>query len=97
MARKKHKPTHSDRRGRSRTRVNHSGQARRNPAPENAQSFTTPEVASYLRVSESWLRQRRMAGTLDGQQSGPPYVRIGRAVRYVKAHVDEWLARCSRS
>lgn len=64
---------------------------------EYPQSFTTPELSSYLKISESWLRQRRMTGTLDDQQPGPPYVRCGRSVRYVKAHVDEWLAKRSRS
>jgi predicted DNA-binding transcriptional regulator AlpA len=43
------------------------------------------ETAEFLRVSESWLAKARMRG------EGPPFVQIGRSVRYSKAAVNRWL------
>ncbi len=48
-----------------------------------------PEAASYIGMSESWLRQSRMRGNPDA----PPYIKIGKAVRYLKADLDAWLDR----
>ncbi len=38
--------------------------------------LTESEAANFLRVSESWLAKARMRG------DGPPYVKIGRLIRY---------------
>jgi predicted DNA-binding transcriptional regulator AlpA len=57
--------------------------------------FSTRQAASYLGISESWLRQRRMVGNLYGQRPGPPFVRLGRAVRYCKPVLDRWLTQQS--
>ena len=46
-----------------------------------------PEAAIYIGMSEAWLRQSRMRGN----PKAPPYVKIGRAVRYLKADLDAWL------
>jgi predicted DNA-binding transcriptional regulator AlpA len=54
--------------------------------------LTTAETAAYLAVSESWLRQRRMSGNLGGQRPAPPFLRLGRAIRYTKSDLDLWLA-----
>ena len=54
--------------------------------------LTTAEAASYIYMSQSWLRQRRMTGSLEGQRQSPPFVRIGRAVRYRRVDLDRWLA-----
>jgi hypothetical protein len=56
--------------------------------------LTTAELALYLAVSESKLRQSRM-GKVCGKQAAIPFVRIGRTVRYVKKDVDRWLAEQS--
>jgi predicted DNA-binding transcriptional regulator AlpA len=53
--------------------------------------LNTKHAAAYLGISESWLRQRRMTGNLGGQRPGPPFVRLGRAVRYSKPALDHWL------
>lgn len=46
----------------------------------------TPRAAAQaLSVSESWLAKARMRG------DGPPYVKVGRAVRYAQAAVLQWL------
>jgi predicted DNA-binding transcriptional regulator AlpA len=46
---------------------------------------TTEEAAEYLGVSPSWQVQSR------GRGDGPPYVKIGRAVRYAKTALDAWV------
>lgn len=57
-----------------------------------ASYFDTRHAAAYLGMSESWLRQRRMTGHLGGQRDAPPFVRLGRSVRYKKADLEQWLA-----
>jgi len=53
-----------------------------------AQAFSSSDAALYINMSESWLRQSRMSGRLDG----PPFLRLGsRAVRYLRADLDRWL------
>jgi predicted DNA-binding transcriptional regulator AlpA len=54
--------------------------------------FNTRQAAVYIGISQSWLRQRRMTGTLGGQRPAPPFVRLGRSVRYSKLDLDQWLA-----
>ncbi len=51
-----------------------------------------PEAAHYIGMSESWLRQSR----LRGNPEAPPYIKIGKAVRYLKADLDAWLERLRR-
>jgi len=47
--------------------------------------MTAKETAAFLRVSESWLAKARMKG------EGPPYMLIGRSVRYWKPGILPWL------
>lgn len=59
-----------------------------------AEILRSPEAAIYIDMSDSWLRQTRMAGRTDG----PPFVRQGRkAVRYRRCDLDRWLEerRCT--
>ncbi|SRR6266542_3080477 len=64
-------------------------------APRGAPETTKPplrsaEAAVYIGMSDSWLRQTRMAGRTDG----PAFVRAGaRSVRYRLADLDRWLER----
>lgn len=46
--------------------------------------LTVKEVAVLYRVSLSWLAKRRMSG------DGPPFVKVGRSVRYIEAGVIQW-------
>ena len=48
-----------------------------------------PEAAHYIRMSESWLRQSRMRGNPEA----PPYIKIGKSVRYLKTDLDDWLEK----
>jgi hypothetical protein len=50
--------------------------------------LTESEAAEYLRLSVSFLRAARLK---DPRTSGPPIVRMGRAVRYLVTDLDTWL------
>jgi predicted DNA-binding transcriptional regulator AlpA len=52
-----------------------------------------PEAAQYLSMSPSFLRQSRMDGIRENRTPGPPFVKIGRAVRYLVEDLDAWLEK----
>ena len=54
--------------------------------------FTEQQTSEYLQMSESFLRQSRMEGKREGRTPGPPFIRIGRSVRYRLSDLDAWLA-----
>jgi Helix-turn-helix domain len=56
-------------------------------------TLSDPDAARYINKSPSWLRQSRMRG------EGPPYIRIGRSISYLKADLDRYLDqhRCGGS
>ncbi len=47
--------------------------------------LTAKEAARLLKVSLSWLAKARMRG------DGPPYILIGRSVRYAEAALIQWM------
>ena len=47
--------------------------------------LTTKETAALLRMSASWLAKARM------RKDGPPFVEIGRSIRYSRGAVLRWL------
>jgi predicted DNA-binding transcriptional regulator AlpA len=47
--------------------------------------LTARDAANVLRLSESWLAKSRMRG------DGPPFVKIGRSVRYAEGSLRDWL------
>jgi len=49
--------------------------------------FSPSDAADYLDSSPSTLAKRRMRG------DGPVFLRLGRAIRYRKADLDEWMAK----
>lgn len=55
-------------------------------------TLKSAETAQYINMSESWLRQSRMNGNPDG----PPFVKIGRSVRYLRDDLDIWLEQRRR-
>ena len=48
--------------------------------------FDTIEAAQHVRLSKPTLERLRLTG------DGPSFLKLGRAVRYRKADLDEWLA-----
>jgi Helix-turn-helix domain len=58
--------------------------------PERASTaiptLLTPEEAkTRLKVSLSWLAKARMRG------DGPPYIRVGRSIRYAEVALIQWM------
>jgi hypothetical protein len=47
--------------------------------------FTPKETANRLKVSLSWLAKARMRG------DGPPYIPVGRRIRYSEAALQQWM------
>jgi predicted DNA-binding transcriptional regulator AlpA len=47
--------------------------------------FTPEETANHLKVSLSWLAKARMRG------DGPAFIKIGRAIRYSEAALQQWM------
>lgn len=57
----------------------------------NKRSLTEKEAAEYINMSRSFLRQDRMNGLRKNRTKGPDFVKIGRAIRYLKEDLDIWL------
>jgi predicted DNA-binding transcriptional regulator AlpA len=55
------------------------------PPPAVSPLFTPKEAAQILKVSLSWLAKARMRG------DGPPYICIGRSIRYSETAVVQWM------
>ncbi|ACI94549.1 phage transcriptional regulator, AlpA [Afipia carboxidovorans OM5] len=47
--------------------------------------LTSKEAARLLNLSVSWLAKRRLAG------DGPAYIKMGGAVRYSQAALQQWM------
>jgi predicted DNA-binding transcriptional regulator AlpA len=47
--------------------------------------LTAKEAATLLKVSLSWLAKARMRG------DGPPYLCVGRSVRYAQSNLMQWM------
>ena len=47
--------------------------------------LTANDAANFLRLSHSWLAKARMRG------DGPPFVKIGRSVRYPEGALLRWM------
>ncbi|MGF1749533.1 helix-turn-helix transcriptional regulator [Vibrio cionasavignyae] len=54
-------------------------------------AYTEQETAEYIGMSRSFLRQSRMEGQRKNRTIAPPFIKIGRAVRYLKEDLDGWL------
>jgi predicted DNA-binding transcriptional regulator AlpA len=57
---------------------------------DNERLLTPKEAVHFLRVSDSWLAKARMHG------DGPPFVKLGRAVRYRETDLVRWLRSRAR-
>ena len=61
------------------------GAAAQKPAASAFVLLTPKEAATRLKVSLSWLAKARMRG------DGPPYIRIGRSIRYTETGLIQWM------
>jgi predicted DNA-binding transcriptional regulator AlpA len=56
------------------------------PQPSSGERLLPPnDAANFLRVSVSFLAKARMRG------DGPPYVKLGRSVRYRESDLVHWM------
>lgn len=53
----------------------------------SSELMDTKELAELLGLNEMTLYNWRREG------KGPPYIRVGRRIRYKRADVDEWLQK----
>jgi predicted DNA-binding transcriptional regulator AlpA len=54
---------------------------------QNKPRIKEPAASEYIGLSRPWLRLKRMAG----QEGGPPFIRVGRAILYDVRDLDVWL------
>lgn len=57
---------------------------------QNCRLFKPLEAAHFLGLSQSWLAKLRLSG------DGPPYMKVGRQVRYSQADLLGWAAKSLR-
>jgi len=57
----------------------------------NVQLLTENETASYIRMSHGFLAQDRMNGPRKNRTPGPPFIRLGKSIRYLKEDLDNWI------
>jgi hypothetical protein len=50
-------------------------------------------AAAYITMSVQWLRAARLRGSVAGRTPGPPFYKIGAAVRYAQDELDTWLSQ----
>ncbi len=60
------------------------------------QALTEVEAANYIGMSRSFLAQARMEGQRDNRTPAPPFIKIGRAVRYLRHDLDQWLNKLQK-
>lgn len=56
-----------------------------------SRALTEKEASQYICMSRSFLRQARMDGNRENRTPAPPFIKIGRAVRYLREDLDAWL------
>jgi predicted DNA-binding transcriptional regulator AlpA len=61
------------------------------PTTQSKRALSEIETAEYIGMSRSFLRQSRMEGNRENRTPAPPFIKIGRAVRYLKDDLDNWL------
>jgi hypothetical protein len=57
------------------------------PTDLSPAAFREGDAARYIGLTASFLRAARV-----GRCDGPPYLRAGRAIIYLRADLDAWLA-----
>ncbi len=54
-------------------------------------AITEKEAAHYIGMSVPYLRASRCNGNREEHTPAPPYIKVGRSVRYLIADLDRWL------
>ena len=53
---------------------------------------TEHAAARYIGMSVAFLRASRCRGRVGGRSPGPPFLKLGKSVRYDISDLDAWLA-----
>ena len=56
-----------------------------------SRALSEQEASQYIGMSRSFLRQSRMEGDRINRTPAPPFIKIGRSIRYLKDDLDNWL------
>ena len=62
----------------------------------NKRVLTEEETSTYIGMSRSFLRQSRMDGIRPNRTPAPPFIKIGRSVRYLLDDLNAWLDQFHR-
>ncbi len=62
-----------------------------NTTQNTQRALTELEAAKYIGMSRSYLAQARMDGERANRTPAPPFIKIGRSVRYLREDLDRWL------
>ena len=54
------------------------------------------QCAQIIGMSEAFLRTSRSDGPREGRTLGPPFVRIGKRIRYPKENMVKWVRELPR-
>ncbi|NVJ45537.1 MAG: helix-turn-helix domain-containing protein [Cytophagia bacterium] len=54
-------------------------------------ALSEQEASQYIGMSRSYLRQSRMHGNRERRTPAPPFIKVGRSVRYLREDLDSWL------
>ena len=54
---------------------------------EKRSPISSPDAGKYIGMSDAWLRKARMIR----DPNAPPYIQIGKAIRYLPDDLDDWL------
>lgn len=58
----------------------------------NERLLRESEAARYLGVSRSFLAQSRMDGQRENRTPAPPFIKMGKMVRYDIDDLDAWIS-----
>jgi predicted DNA-binding transcriptional regulator AlpA len=72
-------------------RLRKDGQPWASSAPKStAHSLVERDSATYIGMSQAWLRQDRRRKA--DERRGPSFIKVGRSIRYRLIDLDQWLA-----
>lgn len=57
-----------------------------------ARLLTERDAATYVGMSRQFLRKSRLDGAREDHTPGPPFIRLGRSIRYAIDDLDAWIS-----
>src|SRR5271166_2000520 len=84
-------PCHNRAQRRAEARDARHGKQRDSEDHANDPLIDTEQLAAILQCTPQWIEKLRSEGR------GPPFLKIGRLVRYRRNSVERWLDWCSRA